>query len=363
MLSPLQQLLLLLLSPHRLITKLSILLLLTLTIILQPIQSTTTTAMARCDNNKPSYDVVVLNLQWPPAFGMPQEWFMAHGCWPSRSMETKWPCYCNKSSMFDVKSLDPDVKSGMEYYFASLTGRNEDLWKPEWEMHGSCCAKDANTFFSQAVSMRNQLRPIGMLKRSGITPSTNAIPYNTIASALRGATLGCSPVKSDGFQILQTINFCLDVTMSNTVLCPPSATVSTCRADVPIRLIPGSLTDKNDPDKISSSISTTVAGSLLACFVGVAALTMGWKWYQAQQEAKKLEEIPQSEGEAQAQEMSRSPSPTTEDEEEQQQQDKDEKNPDKKNDTHEVVKKKDDSVNNKSSSKKGTIRNAQVAVA
>lgn len=77
--------------------------------------------------------------------------YKIHGLWPQYN-HNKWPSFCEK---LEYKKPSGELLEDMRKYWDTCD--NEDLWKHEWEKHGSCIEKNLgwkeNEYFEKTLEL------------------------------------------------------------------------------------------------------------------------------------------------------------------------------------------------------------------
>ena len=80
--------------------------------------------------------------------------FTIHGLWPQYNSKT-WPQYCNKSSHFDIESLDPIMNDINKYWNTCKQFNRTEKWflSHEWLKHGTCTPFNEIEYFSTGLAL------------------------------------------------------------------------------------------------------------------------------------------------------------------------------------------------------------------
>ncbi|OCT80109.1 hypothetical protein XELAEV_180269142mg, partial [Xenopus laevis] len=115
----------------------------------------------------------------------PPKYWTLHGLWPDKAQ------MCNNSWPFDSIQIK-DILPEMNQYWPDLLHPNKSqLWKHEWQKHGTCaasleCLNTQLKYFSKGLEIYKQVDLNSVLEKSGIIPSTTYYQMKDIENALIG---------------------------------------------------------------------------------------------------------------------------------------------------------------------------------
>ncbi|KAF5479166.1 hypothetical protein F2P56_000015 [Juglans regia] len=151
--------------------------------------------------------------------------FSIHGLWPS-TYSTKTPSNCTATvSKFAPQKIS-DLKDRLDMEWPSLLQEsNYELWKEEWESHGSCSQAmlPQHAFFETALRLKEKYKLQEMLAEKDIYPFGNLYRLDGIIDAIATATghkpqIQCSLYKQ--VPLLSNVFLCFDYNATNIIDCP-----------------------------------------------------------------------------------------------------------------------------------------------
>ncbi|XP_062161493.1 extracellular ribonuclease LE-like [Alnus glutinosa] len=185
------------------------------------------------------FDFFYFVQQWPgsycdtkqsccyPTTGKPETDFGIHGLWPNYN-DGSYPSNCDPDSPFHQSEIS-DLISRMQTSWPSLacpSSNGSAFWSHEWEKHGTCSESDLDQhgYFEAALSLKDKVDLLQILKSSGIQADGRSYSKSSISEAIRGAT-GYAPgiecnVDASGNSQLYQIYLCVDTSGSNLIKCP-----------------------------------------------------------------------------------------------------------------------------------------------
>ncbi|XP_053315915.1 ribonuclease T2 [Spea bombifrons] len=128
------------------------------------------------------WPVTVCKMEKVQCDNLPNYWTL-HGLWPDKSQ------MCNNSWHFDFSQIQ-DILPQMNMYWPDLLHTNKSqLWKHEWQKHGTCAASleslnSQHKYFSKGLELYMKVDLNSALKKSGITPSTKYYDVKDIINAI-----------------------------------------------------------------------------------------------------------------------------------------------------------------------------------
>ncbi|KAG8444531.1 hypothetical protein GDO86_009624 [Hymenochirus boettgeri] len=143
----------------------------------------------------------------------PPAYWTVHGLWPDKSQ------MCNNSWPFELCQIQ-DILPEMNQYWPDLLHANKSqLWKHEWQKHGTCAAslETLNTqhkYFGKGIELYKYVDLNSALIKSGIKPSTSYYQMKDIEDAVKGVygvlpKIQClPPQKGETAQTLGQIELC-----------------------------------------------------------------------------------------------------------------------------------------------------------
>lgn len=158
----------------------------------------------------------IFTIEWKPTMcmttscpsGYLSDNFNVHGLWPSTASGTQ-PSYCSSTNPFTVSST---VQAQLTTCWLSDSGTPTSFWEHEWEKHGVCMNPQvtANQYFTDGVTLFNQINALAALAAKGISPSnSNLVSKTTFISAFSNK-INISCFQSSGNYYLENIQFCYD---------------------------------------------------------------------------------------------------------------------------------------------------------
>ncbi|KAL3501419.1 hypothetical protein ACH5RR_035868 [Cinchona calisaya] len=135
--------------------------------------------------------------------------FTIHGLWPHFNNNT-FPEDCNPNSPYNETKKSTGTK----------------FWKHEWTKHGTCSESklDQHGYFAAALSIKDKVNLLEILKNAGIQPDGKFYKLDDIKEAIRTGTghvpvIECNTDASGNIQLYQ-IYLCTDAAGSDIIECP-----------------------------------------------------------------------------------------------------------------------------------------------
>ncbi|KAK9713173.1 hypothetical protein RND81_06G008800 [Saponaria officinalis] len=165
----------------------------------------------------------IMALQWPVTVCLveqckekktpPPESFKLHGLWPCN---TYWNSSVEKcpGSDFSGPALD-DMRGDLLTYWPSLLQPENQFWKHEWLVHGTCSGLPLEHYFADGVRLTRLNAPqiLSALSKSGIKPGDVKETPIAIRDAIAN-NFGVRPklacVFDNPIYLLKEIHLCLD---------------------------------------------------------------------------------------------------------------------------------------------------------
>ncbi|CAL1370873.1 unnamed protein product [Linum trigynum] len=185
------------------------------------------------------FDFFYFVQQWPgsycdtqqkccyPTTGKPAADFGVHGLWPNYNDGT-YPSNCDSSSPFDQSKVS-NLISTMQKDWPTLacpSGNGVTFWSHEWDKHGTCSEDvlDQHSYFSRALSLKNQTKLLQALTTAGIKPNGGSYSLSRIKSAIQSGVgyipfIECNTDESGNSQLYQ-VYLCVDNSGSKLIECP-----------------------------------------------------------------------------------------------------------------------------------------------
>lgn len=197
---------------------------------------------------------LILTHHWPMTFcGMEHchsniGYWTLHGLWPDKGID------CNSTWHFNA-SLIEDLLPDMEKSWPDLiTPSSSKFWKYEWHKHGTCAARaeslnSQHKYFSKALDLYHKVDLDSVLKKFGVTPSTQYYQFEHIEEVINTyygvkSKIQCAqPSKNADYQILGQIEICFATDFSlmdcekesgNSTVKVGATGFSVCNQDVPV---------------------------------------------------------------------------------------------------------------------------------
>ncbi|XP_076359288.1 ribonuclease Oy-like isoform X6 [Tachypleus tridentatus] len=166
-------------------------------------------------------------------------YWVIHGLWPN-SLTPPNPSYCNKSSPFDMKMIQPLIHDlGKDWPNFFVHHKDSSFWKHEWEKHGTCATflpalSSEKLYFAKSLELKEQYDLIEIFTGRGIV-SRKDQPYslNNVSNALYAhlkvrTLIGCEYAKHFKYPLLSSVEICIDLNC-NLIDCPVS--LEGCKAE------------------------------------------------------------------------------------------------------------------------------------
>ncbi|XP_059452631.1 extracellular ribonuclease LE-like [Corylus avellana] len=129
-------------------------------------------------------------------------------------------------SSLNVLGQISDLKDRLNLEWPSLLLEdNYELWKDEWENHGSCSQDilPQHAFFKAALELKEKYRLEDMLAEKDIYPYGEIYKVDSITDAIRTATGHNPQIQCDLYKkipLLSHIFLCFDYNATNIIDCP-----------------------------------------------------------------------------------------------------------------------------------------------
>uniref|UniRef100_A0A7S0RVF5 Uncharacterized protein n=1 Tax=Pyramimonas obovata TaxID=1411642 RepID=A0A7S0RVF5_9CHLO len=209
------------------------------------------------------WDYMMLVQQWPVELCemsgrshncvLPPKGWTIHGLWPdydpSKPHTARYPQYCDNTIKF-TESKVADLETKLDSYWPNcfLDTPHTDLWKHEFEKHGTCAMEspkisDEHDYFSTALKLREEIDFGAMFEKAGIVPSASATyTLEQVVAAVKEEVgfepwLECS--HSRGKQGLWQVGLCIDKSTLSPIACDQQTLAKgTCSSRTPLRYLP-----------------------------------------------------------------------------------------------------------------------------
>jgi ribonuclease T2 len=212
-------------------------------------------ATTGCTPSNPSFDALLLALQWPPTYAHQHHnqqsfshWTI-HGLWPSRIRSATYPCNC-ENIPFNLNSLPESLQTQMEKFWPTLfpPNTNEDFWQHEWSKHGTCYTTNQSLYFSITLNLLSSHNPAKLLAKASITPRKEPYEFQQVADAMFPSTIGCANNPEDSStQFLEEVGICFDPSSFKIIQClaPNKDELNDCDPSKRIYLLPVTLPEQD----------------------------------------------------------------------------------------------------------------------
>ncbi|KAE8602027.1 hypothetical protein XENTR_v10013859 [Xenopus tropicalis] len=143
----------------------------------------------------------------------PPKYWTLHGLWPDKAQ------MCNNSWPFEYSEIQ-DILPELNHYWPDILHPNKSqLWKHEWQKHGTCaasleCLNTQHKYFSKGLELYTKVDLNSVLEKSGIVPSTKYYQIKDIENAIIGCfgvvpKIQCVPPhQGENVQTLGQIEIC-----------------------------------------------------------------------------------------------------------------------------------------------------------
>ncbi|KEH30000.1 putative ribonuclease T(2) [Medicago truncatula] len=102
-----------------------------------------------------NFDFYMLSHTWPPSFCLKKNCkgrllgkFTIHGLWPQNNSSPQ-PAGCTSNYTFKAEDLPAKLKTD----WPAIIGDDTDLWKYEWNEHGTCSMLTPNEYFKHSLAL------------------------------------------------------------------------------------------------------------------------------------------------------------------------------------------------------------------
>ncbi|GAB0095993.1 ribonuclease T2 [Sergentomyia squamirostris] len=187
-----------------------------------------------------SWDLLIFTQQWPQTvchrwktenknhkcvLPSAKNLWTIHGIWPTKYGKMG-PFFCNSTWIFNNTEIAP-IENQLELFWTNveLKGDQYDLWKHEWEKHGTCASvlPELNTeirYFNQGLNWLHQYSMSSILANTKIMPDstpTVAELHGAIVSQLnRNPVIHCDYDSKRGETFLAEIRICFNKSLELT---------------------------------------------------------------------------------------------------------------------------------------------------
>lgn len=148
--------------------------------------------------------------------------FILHGLWPE-GKTAAYPQYCARAPVQVPLSVVRKTLCAMP---------SQQLIAHQWDKHGSCMARDPESYFRTATGLYRAIR-LPDMERLSRKPLTQGMLRRALASANPGMTPASIAIRANGRGWLQEVRICLGLNYRPRA-CP--AYVRQPRGDTPIRI-------------------------------------------------------------------------------------------------------------------------------